>query len=117
MLCAALLLYDKLSSLRPSDMSAASMRHVQGTRFSSIRRGPEYALTLLFIFLCPLVDGDPDDYTVIYFLVHEGDSSHHWIGPLPIGFVPPLHCRGNSIVFNLVFSFPSFFYIASRFLW
>jgi hypothetical protein len=124
MLCAALLLYVKLLSLEPSDMSVLFVRHVQGTRFNSIRRDPEYTFTLLFIFLSPPpVDGDPDDYMTIYSLllptckVYEGDSSHHRIGLLPIGFVPPLHRRGNSLVFNLVFSFPSFFYIASQFLW
>jgi hypothetical protein len=37
MLCAALLLYDKLSSLSPSDMSDRSMRHVQGTTLGCIR--------------------------------------------------------------------------------
>jgi hypothetical protein len=37
MLYAALLLYDKLSSLSPSDMSDRSIRHVQGTRFGCIR--------------------------------------------------------------------------------
>jgi hypothetical protein len=96
-------------------MSAPSMRHVQGTRFSSIRCDPEYDFTPLFIFLTPpLIGDDPDDYTTIYSLVlpnckvHEGDSSRHWICPLPIGFVPPLRRRGNSILFNLVFSFPYF---------
>jgi hypothetical protein len=124
MLCTTLLLYDKLSSLRPSDMFALFVRHVQGTRFISIRRDPEYAFSLLFIFLSPPpVGGDPDDYTSIYSLllpsckVSEGDSSHHRIDLLSIGFVPPLHHRGNFIVFNLVFSFPSFLYIASQFLW
>jgi hypothetical protein len=114
MLCSALLLYDKLLSLGPSDMSTPSVRHVQGTRFSSIRHNPEYAFTPLFIFLSPpSVGGDPNDYTVIYSLllptckVHEGDSSHHRIGPIPIEFVPPFRRRGNSIVFNLVFSFLS----------
>jgi hypothetical protein len=37
MLCAALLLHDKLSSHSPSDMSNRFMRHVRGTRFGSIR--------------------------------------------------------------------------------
>jgi hypothetical protein len=106
--------YYKLSCLRPSDMSAPSVRHVQGSRFSSIRRDPKYVFTPLFIFLSPLVDGDLDDYMAIHSLVlpnckvREGDSSHHRIGPLPIGFIPHLRRRGNSIVFNLVFSFPSF---------
>jgi hypothetical protein len=115
--------YDKLSSLKPSDMSAPSMRHVRSTRFGSIRHDPEYAFTPLFISPPPPVDGDPDNSAMIYSLLLstckfcEGDSSHHQIGPLPIGFVPPLRHHGNSIVFNLVFSFPSFFYIASRFLW
>jgi hypothetical protein len=126
MLCAALLLYDKLSSLKPLDMSTPSMRHVQGTSFNSIRRDPEYAFTPVFIFLFPpppSVGGDPDVYMVIYSLllptckVCEGNSSSHRIGPLPIGFVPPLHHHGNSIVFNLVFSFPYFFYIVSQFFW
>jgi hypothetical protein len=106
---------DKLSSLRLLDMSAPSVRHVWDNRFSSIRHDPEYAFTPLIIFLPPPpVGGDLDDSTTIYSLllptckVHEGDSSHHRIGPLPIGFVPPLRCHGNSIVFNLVFSFPSF---------
>jgi hypothetical protein len=36
MLCAALLLYDKLSSLSPSDMSDRSVRHVRDTRFGCI---------------------------------------------------------------------------------
>jgi hypothetical protein len=123
MLCATLLIYDKLSSLTPSEMSALSMRHLQGTRFGSIRRKPEYAFTSLFIFLSPPVGGYPDDSAVIYSLllstckVREGDSSCHQRGLLPIRLVHPLHHHGNSIVFNLVFSFPSFFYIASRFLW
>jgi hypothetical protein len=123
MLCVILFLNHKLLSLRSSYMSASSVRHVQGNRFNSIRRDPEYAFTLLFIFLSPQVGGDPDDYTAIYSLllptckVCEGDSSRHRIGPLPIRFVPLLRHRGNSIVFKLVFSFPSFFYIASQFLW
>jgi hypothetical protein len=37
MLCAALLRYDKLSSLSLSDMSNRSVRHVRGTRFGCIR--------------------------------------------------------------------------------
>jgi hypothetical protein len=37
MFCVALLLYDKLSNLSPSDMSDRSVRHVQGIRFSCIR--------------------------------------------------------------------------------
>jgi hypothetical protein len=96
---------------------------VLGIRFSSIRRDSKYTFTLLFIFLPSPIGGDPGDYTTIYSLllstykVREGDSSRHQIGPLPIGFVPPLHRRGNSIVFNLVFCFPSFFYIASWFIW
>jgi hypothetical protein len=123
MLCAALLLYDKLSSRRPSNMSTPSIRHVWGTKFSSIRRGPEYIFIPLFIFLSPPVGGDPNDSAVIYFLllptckIREGNSSRHRIGPLPIGFVPPLRHHGNSLVFNLVFSFPSFFCIASQFFW
>jgi hypothetical protein len=48
-----LYLYNKLSSLRPSDMSDPSMRYVQDTRFSYIRRDPEYAFTSLFIFSLP----------------------------------------------------------------
>jgi hypothetical protein len=105
--------YDELSSLRPSDISDPSMRHIRGTRFDCIRREPKYVFTLLFIFL-PQVGGDPDDSSTISSLVlptykvREGDSSHHRIGPLPIGFVSPLLRRGNSIVFNLVFSFPFF---------
>jgi hypothetical protein len=53
MLCAALLLYNKLSSLRPSGMFAWSVTHVRGTRSSPIRRDPEYAFTPLLIFLSP----------------------------------------------------------------
>jgi hypothetical protein len=53
MLYVPLLLYDKLLSLRPSEMSAPSMTHVRGNRFDSIRHGPEYTFTLLFIFLSP----------------------------------------------------------------
>jgi hypothetical protein len=71
--------------------------------------------TLYFIvyFSLPLVDGKPDDSVAIYSLlptckVHEGDSSHHWIGPLSIRFVHPLHRHDNFIVFNLVFSFLHF---------
>jgi hypothetical protein len=115
--------YDKLSSLRSSDMSDPFMRHVRGTRFGYIRRDPEYAFTPLFIFLSPRVGGNTDDSPAISSLllptckVREEDSSRYQIGPLPIGFVHPLLHRGNSIVFNLVFSFPSFFYIASRLLW
>jgi hypothetical protein len=45
--------YDKLSSLKSSDMSDPSVRHVRGNRFSYIRRDPEYAFTSLFIFLSP----------------------------------------------------------------
>jgi hypothetical protein len=37
MLCVALLLYDKLSSLSPSDMSDRSVRHVRGISFGYIR--------------------------------------------------------------------------------
>jgi hypothetical protein len=37
MLCAALVIYDKLSSLSPSNMSNRCVRHVQGTRFGCIR--------------------------------------------------------------------------------
>jgi hypothetical protein len=37
MLCVALFLYDKLSSLIPSNMSDRSMRHVRGTRSGCIR--------------------------------------------------------------------------------
>jgi hypothetical protein len=37
MLCAALLLYDKLSSLSLSNISDQSVRHVRGTRFHCIR--------------------------------------------------------------------------------
>jgi hypothetical protein len=80
-------------------------------------------LSLHCLFFSPLVGGDLDDSPVISSLllstskVHEGDSSHHRIGPLPIRFVLPLLRHDNSIVFNLVFSFLSFFYIASRFLW
>jgi hypothetical protein len=44
--------YDKLSSLRPSDMSDRSMRHVQDIMFVFIRRDLEYAFIQLFIF-CP----------------------------------------------------------------
>jgi hypothetical protein len=67
-------------------------------------------------FLSLLVGGDLDDYTTIYSLVlpnckvREGDSSPHRIGLLPIGFVPPIRRHGNSIVFNLVFSFRFFLY-------
>jgi hypothetical protein len=68
MLCATLLLYDKLSSLRPSDMLAPFVRHVKGTRFNSIRRDLEYAFTPLFISPPP-VGGDLDDYTTIYSLL------------------------------------------------
>jgi hypothetical protein len=98
-------------------MSISSMRHIQDIKFNSIRRDLEYAFALLFISLSrplPLVSDDPDDYTAIYSLllltckVREGDSYYHRIGPLPIKFVPPLRRRGNSIVFNLVFSFLSF---------
>jgi hypothetical protein len=74
--------YDKLSSLKPSDMSDPSVRHVRGTRFGCIRRDPEYAFTPLFIFLS-LVSGDPDDSPTFSSLllptckVREEDSSHH----------------------------------------
>jgi hypothetical protein len=37
MLCRVLLLYDKLSSLRPSNMSNPSVKHVRYIRFDSIR--------------------------------------------------------------------------------
>jgi hypothetical protein len=37
MLCAALLLYDKLSSLSPSNMFDRSVTHVRGTNFGCIR--------------------------------------------------------------------------------
>jgi hypothetical protein len=37
MLCASLLLCDKLSSLSSSDMSDRSVRHVRGIRFDCIR--------------------------------------------------------------------------------
>jgi hypothetical protein len=113
MLCAVLLFYDKLLNLRQSDISTLSVTHVQNINFGSIRHNPKYTFTLLFISL-PSVDGDPDDSTVIYFLllltckVCEGDYSRHWIGLLPIEFVHLLGCRGNSIVFNLVFSFSCF---------
>jgi hypothetical protein len=30
--------YDKLTSLRPSDMSDLAVKHVRGTRFGSVRR-------------------------------------------------------------------------------
>jgi hypothetical protein len=71
-------------------------------------------LSLHYLFFSPSVGGDPDDSPVISSLllptckVREGDYSHHRIGPLSIGFVPPLLHRDNSIVFNLLFSFPSF---------
>jgi hypothetical protein len=45
--------YDKLSSLRLSNMSERSLRHVRGTRFGCIRRDLEYAFTPLFVFLSP----------------------------------------------------------------
>jgi hypothetical protein len=122
--------YNKLSSLKLSDMSNPSVRHVRGTRFSCIRCDPEYTFTPLFISPPPLVSGDPDDSPTISSLllaisslllptckVCEGDSSHHQIGLLPIRFVLPLLRRDNSAVFNLVFSFLSFFYIASQFPW
>jgi hypothetical protein len=79
-------------------------------------------LSLNCLFFSLSVDGDAHDFPTISSLllstckVREGDSFHHRIGPLPIGFVLPLLCRDNFIVFNLVFSFLSFFYIASRFL-
>jgi hypothetical protein len=43
--------YDKLSSLKPSDMSDPSVRHFQGIRLGCIKRDPEYGFTPLFIFL------------------------------------------------------------------
>jgi hypothetical protein len=113
MLRTTLFLYDKLSSLGPLDISAPSVRHLQGTIFSTIRRDPN-TLSLHCLFFSPLVGGDQYNYTLIYSLVlpnckvHEEDSFRHRIGSLPIGFVPPLRRRGNSIVFNLVFSFSSF---------
>jgi hypothetical protein len=82
MLCAVLLFYDKLLNLRQSDISTLSVTHVQNINFGSIRHNPKYTFTLLFISL-PSVDGDPDDSTVIYFLllltckVCEGDYSRH----------------------------------------
>jgi hypothetical protein len=80
-------------------------------------------MLLLNYYPPPPVSSDLDDSVAIYPLllptwkVHEGDSSRHRICLFPIGFVHPLHHGGNSIVFNLVFSFPSFFNIASQFLW
>jgi hypothetical protein len=81
-------------------------------------------LSLHCLFLPPpQVSGDANDSPMISSLllptcmVCEGDSSRHRIGLLPIGFIPPILCHSNSIVFNLVFSFSSFVYIASRFLW
>jgi hypothetical protein len=80
-------------------------------------------LSLYCLFFSPPVGVDPDDSLAISSLllptckVCEGDTSHHRIGPLPMEFVLPLLHRDNSIVFNLVFSFLSFFYIACRFLW
>jgi hypothetical protein len=52
MLRAALFLYGKLSSLGPLDISAPSMRHLQGTIFSTIRRDPNtLSLHCLFFSL------------------------------------------------------------------
>jgi hypothetical protein len=48
------------------------------------------------LFFSPPIGGDPDDSLTISSLllptckVHEGDSSHHQIGPLPFEFVLPL---------------------------
>jgi hypothetical protein len=113
--------YDKLSNPKPSDMSDSSVRHVWGTRFDCIRRDPN-TLSFYCLFFSSPVGGGPDDSLTISSLllptckVCEMDSSHHRIGPLPIGFVLYLLRHDNFIVFNLVFSFMSFFYIASRFL-
>jgi hypothetical protein len=74
-------------------MSDPFMRHAWGTRFGSITPN---TLWLHYLFFSPPVDGDPDDSPAISSLllptckVHEGDSSLHRIGPLPLGFVPPL---------------------------
>jgi hypothetical protein len=114
--------YDKLSSLRPSDVSNPSIRHVRGTSFSCIRRDPEYGFTKLFLFLTPSrrrprwLPGD--------LLPSPANLQGLWgrLFPLSDRSAPHQICysllrRGNSIVFNLVFSFLSFLYIASRFLW
>jgi hypothetical protein len=80
-------------------------------------------VSLYCLFFSPPVSGNPDDSLTISSLllptckVREEDSSHHQIGPLPIGFILPLLRCDNFIMFNLVFSFLLFFYIASRFLW
>jgi hypothetical protein len=71
-------------------------------------------VSLHYLSFSPPVGSDLDDSTTISSQlmptckVRVGDFSCHRIGSLPIGFVPPLLHRGNSIVFNLVFSFPSF---------
>jgi hypothetical protein len=59
---------DKLSSLRPLDMSDPSLRHVRGTRFGSIRRDPN-TLSLHCLFFSPPVGGDPDDSAAISSLL------------------------------------------------
>jgi hypothetical protein len=107
---------DKLLNLRPSDISNLSVRHVRGIRFGCIRRDLKYAFTLRSIPRPPPpVGGDLGDSVEISSLllpickVLEENSSHHRIGPLPNEFIPSLLSHGNSLGFNLLLSFPSFF--------
>jgi hypothetical protein len=102
-------------------MSDLSVRYIWGIRFDLISRELEYAFTSLFICLSPSwlwPKWHPVDLLPLAANLHDPlgglfPSSDR----LSIGFVLPLLYHDNFIVFNLVFSFLSFFYIASQFLW
>jgi hypothetical protein len=109
--------YNKLSSFRSSNWTCSRYQVQLYKTWHRIRFH-----SIVYFSLSLTQRHGPDDFPVISTLlltckVREGDSFHYQIGLLPIGFVPHLLRRGNSIMFNLVFSFPSFFYISSRFLW
>jgi hypothetical protein len=122
MLCASLLIWWIVKF--------QTIRHIRSIRETCPRyqvwlykAWPRIRFHSIIYFSLPPVGDDSDDSLAISFhllptcKVHEGNSSHHRIGPLPIEFVPPLLRRDNSILFNPVFSFLSFVYIASWFLW